>query len=89
MQRNMPQPEAIPGIDPLRTGPVYVRLDYIPLLADGLAVDQEVIKEDMYNQVSMVLGFEDVHIYSLPMAGDHMGYALFVFSTETGEPLAC
>ena len=89
MQRDMPHSpeEAQPGVSLSRTGPAYVRLEGIPVMAQTAPVDHRAIRLDMLRIAGPVLGFEDVHIYApqlRPPQPPQMGYALFVFST-----LAC
>ena len=89
MQRDMPQnpEEEQPGVNLSRTGPAYVRLEGIPVMAQSEPVDHRAIRHDMFRIAGAVLGFEDVHIYAPQLCPPHppqMGYALFVFST-----LAC
>ena len=89
MQRDMPHgsEETQPGVNLSRTGPAYVRLEGIPVMAQNVPVDHRAIRHDMSRIAGAVLGFEDVHIYApqlRPPQPPQMGYALFVFST-----LAC
>lgn len=91
VQKDMPRNGDCPLVRLGRTGPVYVRLDGIPMIGHGAASSiatgqlQQLIKEDMCRQVAGVRGFEDVHIYSRPL--NQPGYAIFLFDTEEGEPL--
>ena len=90
MQRDMPRNGDCTLVKLNRTGPVYVRVDGIPMIGVGASHGvptsklQELIKEDMYRQTAGVPGFEDVHIYSRPF--NQPGYAIFVFDSEGGEP---
>ena len=89
MQRDMPQSpeEEQPGVNPSRTGPAYVRLEGIPVMAQHEPVDHRAIRHNMVRIAGAVRGFEDVHIYAPqlhPPQPPQMGYALFVFSN-----LAC
>ena len=95
VQKDMPRKDKHRnGDQPLvklsRTGPVYVRLDGIPIMGLGIANGvppgqlQEHLKADMQRLAAEVHGFEGVHIYSRPL--NLPGFAIFVFDNEQGRP---
>ena len=90
VQKDMPRNGDHPLVKLSRTGPVYVRLDGIPMMRLGMANGlppgklQEQLKADMQRLAAEVLGFEAVHIYSRPL--NMPGFAIFVFDNEQGRP---
>ena len=89
-RKDMPRNGDQPLVKLSRTGPVYVRLDGIPIMGLGMANGippgqlQEQIKADMQRLAAEVRGFEGVHIYSRPL--NLPGFAIFVFDNEQGRP---